>query len=181
MSHLPKQPQQQTLSRGSSVTSRFVPQTFQHPQQPAPAAREYILTIPESHMPVSPVFQPIQQIQVAAKGQQQPSGQTISFLVVDDLQARPSRPLTFTLTPTKHFNLPSVASVTGKESQQNISGLPSFFGNLQSVMSYQPSIHSSHFHHPVITSCLSSNHHHQQQPAQPQASPKSSDTKQQQQ
>ena len=63
--------------------------------------------------------------QVASKGlQQQSSGQATSFLIIDDQQqAGPSRPLMFTLTPTKHFNPPSVASVSGKESQHNISGL----------------------------------------------------------
>ena len=89
-------------------------------------------------MPSSQVIQPTQQSQVATKGQQQQSrGQPTSFLVIDNQQAGPSRPLRFTLMPMKHFNLPSVASATGKESQHNISGLSSFFGNLQSVMSYQ--------------------------------------------
>ena len=54
-SRQPQQPQQQTLSRSSSATSTFVPQTFQ--QQPAPVAREYILTIPETQMPASQVIQ----------------------------------------------------------------------------------------------------------------------------
>ena len=57
-SHQPQQPQQQTLSRSSSATSTFVPQTFQ--QQPAQAAREYILTIPETQMLASQVVQPAQ-------------------------------------------------------------------------------------------------------------------------
>ena len=35
------------------ATSTFVPQTFQQPQQPAPATREYILTIRETQMPSS--------------------------------------------------------------------------------------------------------------------------------
>ena len=56
--------------------------------------------------------------------------QQTSFLVVYDQQAGPSRPLMFTLTPTKHFNRPSVVFATCKESQNNISGLLSFFGNL---------------------------------------------------
>ena len=47
------QPQQPTLSRSSSATSTYVPQTFQQPQQQAPAAREYILHIPETQIPVS--------------------------------------------------------------------------------------------------------------------------------
>ena len=67
-SHQPKQPQQQTLSWSPSATSAFVPQTFQQPQQPAPAAREYILTIQETQMPQ--VTQPAQQSQVATGGQQ---------------------------------------------------------------------------------------------------------------
>ena len=37
------------------------------------------------------------------KGQLQPRGQPTSF-IVDHQQAGPSRPLTFTLTPAKHFN-----------------------------------------------------------------------------
>ena len=70
--------------------------------------------------------------------QQQSRGQPTAFIVVDDQQQTgPSRPLTFTLTLTMHFNPPSVASATGEEIQRNISGLSSFFGNLQSVMSYQ--------------------------------------------
>ena len=72
------QPQQPTLSRSSSANSTFVPQTFQQPQQPAPAAREYILTIPETPMPASRVIQPAQQIQMATKGQQQPRGKPTS-------------------------------------------------------------------------------------------------------
>ena len=111
------QPQQQTHSRSSTAASIFVPQAFQQPQQPAPAAREYILTIPEPHILTSQVIQPTQQSQVASKGQQHQSrGQPTSFIVADDQQAGPLRPLTFTLTQTKHFNPPSVASATGKES-----------------------------------------------------------------
>ena len=135
--HQLNQPQQQTLSHSSSAASTIVPHTFQQPQQPAPAARECILTIPETGMPSSQVIQPTQQSQVASKIQQQQfRGQPTSFIVVDDQQqAGPSRPFMFTLTPTKHFNPPSVASATGEEGQHNISGLSSFFGNLQSVMS----------------------------------------------
>ena len=114
-----------------------MPQTFLQPQQPAPAAREYILTIPETQMPSSQVVQPAQQSQVASKGQQQSRVQQTSFLVIDDQQAGPSQPLTFTLMPVKPFNSPSIASATGEESQHNISGLSSFFGNLKFVMSYQ--------------------------------------------
>ena len=64
-----QQPQQQTFSRSSSTISTFVLHTFQQPQQPAPAAREYILTIPEMH--TSQVILPAQQSQVVTKGQQQ--------------------------------------------------------------------------------------------------------------
>ena len=42
----------------------------------------------------------------------------------------------FTFSPTKHFKPPSVATVTGEESADNISGLSSSFGNIQSVMNY---------------------------------------------
>ena len=62
----PQQSQQPTLSRSSSATSAFVPQTFQQSQQIAPAAREYI---PETQMPASQVIQPAQQIQRTASMQ----------------------------------------------------------------------------------------------------------------
>ena len=68
----------------------------------------------------------------------QSRGQSTSFLVVDDKQAGPSRPFTFTLTLMKHFNPPSVASATGEESQHKISGLPSFFRNHQPTRQHQP-------------------------------------------
>ena len=83
-----QQAQQQTLPRSSSATLTFVPQTFQQPQQPAPAARECILTIPETQMPLSQVIQPAQQSQ-----QQQSRGQPTPFLVIDDQKAGASRPL----------------------------------------------------------------------------------------
>ena len=131
-------PHEQTLLHSSGTASAFVPQTFQQPQQPAPVAVEYIITIPETQMSLSQVIHTTQQSKVASKGQEQQSqGQPTSFLGVDDQQAGPSSPLTFTVTPMKHFNHPSVASAKGEESQHNISGLSSFFGNLQSVMSYQ--------------------------------------------
>ena len=60
-----------TDTRSSSATSSFVPQTFQQSQQPAPAARENILTIPETQMPASQIIQTAQQSQVATKGQQE--------------------------------------------------------------------------------------------------------------
>ena len=126
--HHLQQPQQQMLSHSSSATSTFVPQTFPQPQQPAPAATEYVLTIPETRVPSSQVIQPTQQGQVASKRQQQSSGQPTSFLVVHNQQAGPSRPLKF----TKHVNPASVASATGEDSQhQDFQA----FGNLQSVMS----------------------------------------------
>ena len=83
------------------------------------------------------VIQPTPQSQVASQGQQQSRGQSTSFLAVDEKQTRPSRPLTFTLTPTKHFNPLSVASATDEESQHNISGRSCFFGNVPLVLSYQ--------------------------------------------
>ena len=90
--------------------------TFEQPLQPAPAAREYILTIPETQMPSSWVIKPPQQSQAIGKGQKQQSiGHLTSFLVSDDQQAGPSRPLIFTFMPMKHFNYPTVASATGEE------------------------------------------------------------------
>ena len=96
------------------------------------------------------------------KGQQQQSrGQSISFVVADNQQAEPSRPLTFTLTPMNQFNPLSVVSAPDAESHDSISGLsgffwnlPStFFGNILSVLSYQQ------IGTPQLTGCLSSNHH----------------------
>ena len=69
----PQQPHQKTLSHTSSAASTFVPETFQQPQQPAPAAREYILTITETQIPSSQVIQPAQQSKVASEGQHQQS------------------------------------------------------------------------------------------------------------
>ena len=114
-------------------------------------------------MPSSQVIQPAQQNQVPSKRQQQQSrGQLTSFLVIHDQQAGSSKPLRFKLTSTKYFNPPSVASPTGEVSQHNISRLSSFFGNLQSVMSYQqistPQSFSSAGQ--TSTSRLSSKPHH---------------------
>ena len=125
---LPQQPQQHTLSRSSSATSTFVPQTFQQPQQPAPAAREYILTIPETQMPASKIIKPAKQ--KPSRNQRQNREQPTSFVVVDDQQPEPARLITFTLTLMKHFNPPPVASAPGKESQHNISRPSGFFGNI---------------------------------------------------
>ena len=112
-------------------------------------------------MPASQVIQPAQQSQVATKGQQQFSVQPTSVIVVDDQQPGPSRPLTFTMTPMKHFNPPSVASATGEESQHNISGLSSFLGIYSLLMSYQqidtlqlfsaPYLHQHTASHPTTT------------------------------
>ena len=122
--------------RSSSATSTFVSQIFQQLQQPATSARKYIFTIPDTQVLSSQVIQLTQQSQVASKGQQQQSrGQPTSFVVVDNQQAGPSRPFTFTLTRMKHFSPPSVAS--GEESQHNISGVSSFFRNLHSLMCYK--------------------------------------------
>ena len=71
--------QQYTLSCSSNAALTFLPQTFEQSQQPAPAAREHILTISETQMPCKPTIQTAQQ--VANKGQR-----PISVLVVDDLQ-----------------------------------------------------------------------------------------------
>ena len=53
-----KEPSAPTLSRCSSATSTFVPQTIEQPQQPAPATREYIYAIQETQMPASQVIEP---------------------------------------------------------------------------------------------------------------------------
>ena len=75
-------------------------------------------------MPSTQVIQTPQLSQVLTKGQQQQSRrQPNSFLVVDDQQDGPSRPLTFTLTQARQFNPPSFASATGEVSQHNISRL----------------------------------------------------------
>ena len=45
--------------------------------------------------------------------------------------------LTFALSPTKTFNLSSVTSMQGEESQHNTSGLSSSFGSIPFVLQYQ--------------------------------------------
>ena len=55
------------------------------------------------------------QSQVATKGQQQPRGQPIPFVVVDDREPG-SYCFMFTLTLMKHSNSLSVASAIGKKS-----------------------------------------------------------------
>ena len=131
-------------------------------------------------MPSCQVIQPTQQSQVASKGQQQQSrGQQTSFLVTDNQQAGPSRPFTFTLALMKHFKPPPVASATGEGSQHNISGLSSFFGILQSVMSYQQPFSPADTPAPAASppTTITSQQEHQQPPAQPP--PQSADAKQQ--
>ena len=110
-------------------------------------------------MPASQVIKPAQQSQVAPRAQQQPRGQPTSFIILDDHQTEPSGLPTFTLTPTKHLNPPSIASATVEESPHNISGLPSFFGNIQSITSFQQ-IDMLQLSHQVtrINTRLSSNH-----------------------
>ena len=161
--HQPQQSQQHTLSRSSSAASTFVTHTFEQPQESTPAAREYIITIPETQMPARQAIQTAQQTQVATKGQQQPRGQPTSFLVVDNQQAGPSRLLTFTLTLTKQFNPLSDASATGKK----------VFGNLLSVLSYQQIDKLQPFSPPYLQTQATSlpnttaQQQHHQQPAQP--------------
>ena len=111
--HQPQQPQQQVLSRSSSSVSTFVPHIF---QAASISCKEIHLNHPrdtDAHKPG--------QSQVATNGQQQQTKLQPTFLlVVDNKQAGPSRLLVFTLMPMKHFNPPSVASATGKESQHII-------------------------------------------------------------
>ena len=112
-----------------SATSTYVPQTFE--QQPAPTGREYLFTIPEFQMTASHVIEPAQKRQVVARGQSNTEGSQLpSWLFL-----WPSRLLTFTLTQVKHFNPPSVASATRKDSSHNIFGLSSLWGNIESYIS----------------------------------------------
>ena len=102
-------------------------------QLSAASGREYIMTIPKTQMPASQVIKPAQQTQVVPRGQQQSRGQQTSYIVIDNQQPRTSRQLHFTISPTKAFNAPSVASVTGDE-VHTTSNNSCIFGNLQSVM-----------------------------------------------
>ena len=85
----------------------------------------------------------------------------------------------------KHFNPPSVASATGKESQHNILGHSSFFKNLHSVMCYQQTDTLQLFS-PADTpepatsppTTTASQQEHQQPPAQPPPPPQSANAKQ---
>ena len=88
-------------------------------------------------MPGREVIQLAQQCQVHPEHSINLGGQPASFVVLDNQQARPSRPLTFTPTLTERFNPLSVPTATGEEISHNISALSSFFGNLESVMSYR--------------------------------------------
>ena len=133
----PQQPQQQTLSQSSSATSKIVPDI-----STSTAASTGCKGIDLNHPKYSDASKPVHPTNsVEPSGNQrttqQPRGQSTSFLVVYDQQAWPSRLFSFTLTLLQHFNPPSFASATGEESQQNISGLSSFFVNLQSVMNHQ--------------------------------------------
>ena len=79
-----------------STTSNYVPTSYQQlPEQPAAAAREYILTNPETQMQVSQTIQPANQSQVVSRGQQQPRGPQTSHAVVDEQQPGTSRQLHF--------------------------------------------------------------------------------------
>ena len=80
------QSQQLTLFRSSRTTSAYVLLSYWQPQQPADAAREYILTIPETQMPKSQAIQPVQQSQVVPREHQQSRGPQTSYLVVDEQQ-----------------------------------------------------------------------------------------------
>ena len=135
------QPNQPSLCGSPSTTFTCMPLSYQQqqPQQRAASGREYILTILETEMPASQAIQPAQQSQVVPRGQQQPRGPQTSYLVVDEQQPSTSRQLNFTISLTKAFNLPSVASVTG-ESAHNISGLSSIQPQCsKSLLSNQPS------------------------------------------
>ena len=87
----------------------------------AATAREYIFIIPETQMPASQAIQPVQQSLMVSRGQQQPRGPQTSYLVIDEQKPGTSRQLYVTISPTKAFNPPSVASVTCEESSHNIS------------------------------------------------------------
>ena len=149
-SHQTQQPQQHTLSRSSCTTSTFVSHLCNicDVSTIAAASTSYKgihLNNPRDSEACKPDHltrsaEPRGNERTAAQSR----GQLTFFLVVDNQQAGPSRPLTFTLMPKKHFNSPS--SATGEEYQHNISGLSSFFGNLQSVMSYQQIDNHSFFH-----------------------------------
>ena len=54
-----------------------------------------------------------------------------------DQQPRPSRQLMFALSPTKTFNLRSVASRQIEDSQHNTSGLSGLFRSIPSLLKYQ--------------------------------------------
>ena len=106
--------------------------------------KEYILIVPETHVPASKVIQTTQQSQVATKGQQQQSRlQPTSFLEVGDQQAGPLRPLIFTLTQRKQFNNRQ------RKSTPNIWTLRILWESTLSAVLPIDSAHCSRFHHPT--------------------------------
>ena len=134
--------------RKKQVTTTQQVTTFQLPEATqATAGREYILTIPDTQSVSTPVVQPTQKAvpnlaTVIAKVQQpqrsaSASSQPASLIVVDDQQPGPSRQLMFALSPTKTFNLPSVACGQQEDSQHNTSGLASLFESIPSILQYQ--------------------------------------------
>ena len=125
--------------RKRQVTTSQEVTTYQLPEaSQSTAAREYVLTIPETQPVSIPVVQPQQTttgqpVTVIAKVQQ-PSGPSSSsaqptYVVVDDQQPGTSRQML--------FNPPSVAPSQQEESQHNTSGLSSLFAAIPSVLMYQ--------------------------------------------
>ena len=85
--------QQQPTSSRSQYHFRNVPQSYkQQPHQPEASAGEYILTVPETQMPVSQAIPPDQQTQELPRGQQ---NTTDSYLVVEVQQAGTLKTTTF--------------------------------------------------------------------------------------
>ena len=79
--HQQQQPQKPTLSRSFSATY-----VVQQPQQPAPASRECILIIPETHMPSRQVIQPAQQLLLMAIGLDLQAQQLLLMAIGPDLK-----------------------------------------------------------------------------------------------
>ena len=116
--HQVQQPQPQTLSRSSSTTSTFVPQTFQ--QLSAPAVREYILRTAATNQRAADFLHSCRR----------PTGWTFKSTHLY-------------IASTKHFNPPSVASATGEESQHDIRTFkflrkPSIWMSYQQIDTLQP-------------------------------------------
>ena len=141
------QVQQQTLSWSSSATSTVVSQTFQQPQQPAPATREYILIIPETQMPASQVIQ----------------------------QTGASRPLTFTLKPMKHFKPPSGLCYRCRKSTQQIRTFKLLQKSVMSYLQIDTRQPFSRANMPAPATSppttTAAQQEHQQPPAQPYSQP----------